>query len=106
MTWRNRSIVTTPALPTLTVESADDDVKKYCQVTKVSDLWVRKRLGDGETLPRSLRGLPVEVANQLWGVVVLDSMDPDAFSGDPTGARPETRVFSSTIGHLLERAGI
>lgn len=106
MTWRNRAIVTTPALPKLTSTSVEADIEAYCKLTKITEAWVRKRLEDDEELPLSLRGLPVEVANELWGVVVLDSKDPNAFAADPTGTRPETQVFSSTIGRLLERARI
>lgn len=104
MTWRNRSIVTLPNLPELTQQSTSTDIDAYCQKTCISSKWAKSRIEAGEFLPRALRGLPVEVANELWGVAILDSKDEDAFSKDPHGTEGPTFMFSLTIGRLLQRA--
>lgn len=101
--WRHRSMATVTGLPELSSASAPDDIKTYCERTLISEKWATTRLVDGETLPRALRAAPVEVSNHLWGVVVLDSIDPNAFDADPTGTIFSTRVFFSTIGRLLEK---
>lgn len=103
-TWREAAIVTVDKLPELTKLSTASDISDYCRRTHVSESWVRSRLDEGESLPRSLRGLPIEVDNVVWGVVVLDSSREQAFTHDALGTEKFTLIFSSTMGRLLERA--
>lgn len=104
--WSNRGIVTVVGLPSLTEGSSEADIKRYCSETTCNEAWVRKRIASGEALPQSLRGIPIEVLNVLWGVVVLDSRDANAFTEDAVGTANFSLIFSSTIGRLLERARI
>lgn len=105
-TWSHQATVTVTDLPGLTKDSDESDIRAYRDKTKCNERWLRSRLADGETLPRSLRGLPIEVNDELRGVVVIDSRDPTGFEADPDGAANFTLIFSSTIGRLLERARI
>ena len=105
-TWRTRAIQTVTGQAALTAMSSEADLEVYCQRTKTSMPWLRERLKAGEELPRALRGIPVEVDNKLWGVIVLDSKEPQPFSVDRNGQGHLTRMFSFTISKLLERARV
>ena len=106
MTWCNQSVVTAPTLPVLTAKSPATDIDLYGAGTGIGSDWIRDRLKRGETLPQSLRGLPVEVSQDKWGVVVLDSRMQNGFVADPTGSGKVTLMFLSTLGGLLERSRI
>ncbi len=106
MTWSNRAIVTVIELPNLDSRSNDAEIQRYSLATACQDHWVRNRIKRGESLPSSLRGIPIEVNNNFWGVVVLDSRESNAFTEDPHGTANFSLIFSSTIGRLLERARI
>lgn len=104
LTWRNRATVTVTDLPLIASAAQATDIQEYCSKTKIAKDWLEMRLAAGDGLPRSLRGIPIEVDNELWGVIVLDSKDPSPFAVDPDGQGPLTRMFTFTISKLLERA--
>ena len=106
LTWRTRSINTIINLPDLSSASPEGEMTSYSHKTKISMAWLRGRLEQNEELPRALRGIPVEVDNALWGVIVLDSREPAPFGVDPDGQGPLTRMFSFTISKLLERVRV
>lgn len=106
LTWRNRATQTVTGLPQLTEQSPQSDKESYCAKTKIPLEWLNQRLSQRESLPRALRGIPVEVDNRVWGVIVLDSQDPTPFDADVNGQGGLTRMFSFTISKLLERARI
>lgn len=70
-TWSRRKTLFIQNLPNLKSNPSDDNISKYARGSWVTEKWVR----DHEHLTRSFCGLPVEVGNNLWGVIVLDSRD-------------------------------
>jgi hypothetical protein len=103
-TWSARATLTIEQLPMLTKTSAEADIKSYADRTKCDVDWLRQRLREGETLPRALRGFPIEVNGELWGVVVIDSREESPFGEDPKGNASFTLIFLSTISRLVEGA--
>lgn len=101
--WAERATVTVSPLPELTLGSPRADVEAYARDSRVSEGWLRKRLEGNEQLPRSLRGLHVEVGRNVWGVVVIDSIAEDAFGTDPSGLNRVNMRFIENLSALLER---
>lgn len=98
-TWSQNCTLIRRDLPNVfrDADPSSEDVRKYAKLTWTSEQWVR------ENRPRSraLLGLPLEVRNEPWGVVVLDSMDPNALDNlKPQQYQP----FLKYLGKLLERA--
>jgi hypothetical protein len=72
-TWRSGQTTLKEGLPLLNRHSNSTAIESYARQTFVDDSYVRKRLGKGAPLPRSLCGIIVEVENKPWGVIVIDS---------------------------------
>lgn len=106
ITWRQRATQTVTGLPALSNTSPPSDLEAYCRKTNTLMYWLQARLKAGEVPPCALRGIPIEVDNKLWGVIVLDSKEPFPFGVDRTGQGHLTRMFSFTISKLLERARV
>jgi GAF domain len=75
--WASGQTLTVDDLPEITERASDDQIAEYAKKTFVSEVWVRKRMGK-RTLSRSIAGIPVEVKNELWGVLILDSLRPSS----------------------------
>lgn len=73
---KNRTIVLNH-LPDLKDDSGNEAVRLYAEVSSVSEDWLRQRLKEGKPCARSFCGMPVEVNNKLWGVIVLDSQNEE-----------------------------
>jgi hypothetical protein len=69
MTWSRRSVVYVKDLPDLSHNPSDSEIEEYAERTWVSEQLVRKR----KPHARAFLGIPVEVNNRLWGVIVVDS---------------------------------
>jgi GAF domain len=75
--WASGQTLTVDDFPEITERASDDQIAEYAKKTFVSEVWVRKRMGK-RTLSRSIAGIPVEVKNELWGVLILDSLRPSS----------------------------
>lgn len=106
LVWRKKMTVTVQDLDAITSQSPSSDVSTYISRSLCPEAWVELRLRNGDAVPRALRGIPVEVDNNLWGVIVLDSKHPQPFDADPSGSGDLTRMFSFTLSKLLERARV
>jgi hypothetical protein len=60
-------------LPQLDANATEVDLTTYANATRVQKEWLEKRIRDNKPIARSFCGIPVEVKNKLWGVIVLDS---------------------------------
>jgi hypothetical protein len=69
MTWYRRQVVHVKDLPDLSEDQSDEAIKDYARRSWIPEKLVRERLPRA----RSLVGIPVEVKNEIWGIIVVDS---------------------------------
>ena len=74
----------------------DQEIANYAKLSWVDGEWVRAN----RPAARSLLAFPVEVKNEPWGVIVLDSRDPQGIKANPESYAS----FAKMLGKLLERA--
>jgi hypothetical protein len=95
--WGFRRPVPVIGLPEFESLQAEADIQSYAQQTYVSVAWAKEH----KPQSRSLLAIPIEVKNELWGVLVLDSRRPDGIAH----VRPEDYTpFAKILGKFLERA--
>lgn len=82
-------------LPDVQSSSSTHDVQKYAERTSVTERWVKKKSPGA----RSLMGFIVEAGGTPWGVLVVDSRNPDL---DLTKANVQWRNYGSLLDHLVE----
>lgn len=71
--WGKHNIVQVSRLPDLKRSQTDADIAEYSKNSFISEQRTRTYLSTNKTPPRSLLGMPIEVDNRLWGVLVFDS---------------------------------
>lgn len=71
---------------------------EYAQRTWIAETWVLQKQ---RRHARSFCGIPVQVKGKLWGVIVLDSHNPEAIDQN---ADKFYRLIGRFLGKLLERA--
>ncbi|MCH4885576.1 hypothetical protein CJU74_20730 [Pseudomonas fragi] len=99
--WSNRGVVILPDLPEITRNSRPKARESYATVTKSSVRFLERYLAEGRTPSRAMAAMPVECNGKLWGVIVLDSLDP---LGVTAQSVEHYTLTVALIGHLLERA--
>jgi hypothetical protein len=93
--WSRKRKVYVPGLPGLREPSvSDEDFEKYSREAFCSE----KRLRNKPPQARSLCGVPVEVGNKQWGVIVVDSV-LDGFRHQKFEDR--FRLMAPTLSRLL-----
>lgn len=60
-------------LPELNRDTTPEDRKLYAKLTYVPKEWVEWRIRRGKICARSYAGRPIEVNNEMWGVLIIDS---------------------------------
>ncbi len=73
MAWNREKVYMVANLPAVANEPGDPDLAEYAERTGVSIDWLRRT----KPLARSYCGIPIEVGGRRWGVVVLDSHNPE-----------------------------
>lgn len=99
--WAQNTIISINNLPDLTSNSSPRELQTYCEATKVSIDSMSRRVRSGKKTARSYVAIPIESRRKRWGVLVLDSTDPNGIKS-PSKLRLEQ--FAITIGAILERA--
>lgn len=99
--WSKNNVVVLPDLPEITASSTSSEKESYAKVTQSSVRHLDKYLDEGRKPPRSMAAMPVECNGNLWGVIVLDSLDPLGVTMDSVDHYTLTVAL---VGHLLERA--
>jgi GAF domain-containing protein len=95
--WGTKRPLPVSDLPDLEVDETPETIAEYAKKTWVSPEWIARE----KPRSRSLLGIPVEVRNEPWGVLVLDSRAPDGVSR----VTPEMyRPYAKALGKLLERS--
>lgn len=101
LAWSQRGVVIIPSLPQITKTSKPKIKESYATGTKTSIRFLERYLSEGRTPSRAMAAMPVECNGKLWGVIVLDSLDPQGVTADSVDHYTLTVAL---IGHLLERA--
>lgn len=90
MTWSRNRVVYVKDLPDLSAAASEADFEEYARST-----WMPLEHARGRRpRARSMFGIPVEVGNELWGVVVVDSRHPAILE-------PEAKRYYSIIARFL-----
>lgn len=89
-------------LPVLTTQSSKDHIEEYANSTFVNEQWINSRLGKEKPLARSLFAFRIKCNGKPWGVMVVDSVDPDAIHEYSKLIRP-IKDLRFLIEEVLER---
>ena len=104
--WVTEEAATAIGLPSIRSGANKRDIKVYAESTQSDEAMVEAMLEHKKSLsrdcpvPRSIVAIPVERFGKNWGVIVLDSRDPDGIASD---AVENFKITIALIGQLLER---
>ncbi len=103
-TWNCNSILYKHSLPDVDAESGKRNIKNYARESWVDSDSVNARIQRDGHVARCYCGIPVEVRNKLWGVIILDSRSPNGIKKPTTRNQVPYIIVAKFIGKLLERA--
>lgn len=98
--WATNRPIVLSGLPDLSERSLSRDKKSYAASTFTDIGMIEKYIAEGRKLPRSIAAIPLESCGRVWGVVVLDSANPDGVS--PLSVSHYSLTVA-LIGELLEK---
>ena len=102
LTWESRECQHISNLPDLDTTSAERRIHSYASKTKSSPANIAKKVKKGKILARSFYGIPVEVKGKTWGVIILDSRNPQIPNAE--GIKQLYRNLAIPLERLLENA--
>lgn len=104
LAWSCNDLVHKADLPDLEQTVPQESIEVYSLQTGLSVEMTQKRMEAGLPTARSFLAMSIEVSNKKWGVVVLDSRDPNGIK-KPNGRNYLMySVMAKFLGRLLERA--
>jgi hypothetical protein len=71
--WTRNETRVLNKLPDLHSSPSEGDFESYARATSVSVDRLKRRLNEDKPCARAFCGMPVEVNNKLWGVIVIDT---------------------------------
>jgi hypothetical protein len=98
--WTNNLVIIAEELPILTKGSAPTAIAAYATKGFVTIAWVEDRLQQEKMCARSFCGIPVEVNNKRWGVVIIDSIAARIPNADEL--RHVGLLMGQFIGNIIE----
>lgn len=104
--WVTEEVASALGLPPIRLNSPKRDVQAYAESTGSDVAMIEAILAYKSTqrrqsvMPRAIVAIPVERFGKNWGVLVLDSRDPDGIAED---AVENFTITVALIGQLLER---
>lgn len=101
-TYVRRRTVPVENLPEINEQSSDIDIENYAVKGFVNKQWIEKRKKKNNCFIRSMIGIPVEVKNKTWGVMVIDSRRPEGISNESVLATAQFTTMAEVLGKLLE----
>ena len=105
--WAKKGVITVHDLPDLVRAPSDDNIKAYADRTFVSENWVRERLFKRKAtrFSLSLCGIPLEVDNELWVVIILDSIQQKTIKATSRHWDAYKKIIPICIAQLLSKRG-
>jgi transcriptional regulator with GAF, ATPase, and Fis domain len=100
--WSSDQVIIVKNLPVINRDSTDEKVREYAKRTFTSEAWVRKRFGRRQR-SRAICGIPVEVNNERWGVIVLDSVRPDSIKDSAQAWEHYRKLVPIFLAEILRR---
>jgi hypothetical protein len=108
-TWITSKVVSVTGLPDLSSSELrrnphqrENCITEYAEKTNVNRRWIEERLSTRRPIARSYCGIPVEVGSEMWGVIVLDSQNPEPRASEEL--YKIYKIFGRLLGNVLERA--
>jgi hypothetical protein len=99
--WLSNTVQVQADLPAIDSSSTPEQIAEYARLT-VMPIWqIQHRIKRNRPCPRALCGIPVEVNNKIWGVLVLDSRKPDTINYRGRTWQAFTSVVPQTLAELL-----
>lgn len=99
--WACETALAVGGLPLMEVTTGVRAKTLYAGRTSSDREMIETYIKRNRHMPCSIVAIPVEKAGKLWGVLVLDSRNPE---GVTEAAVENYRLTVALIGHLLERA--
>lgn len=104
--WQNKQPVYRPNLPDLNVERPSDaEFARYAKETNMPTEWVREKWNKAQkenvSMARSYSAWPIEVAGKDWGVIVINSTNPEKI-GVNKGNKKLFRKYTDLLVLALE----
>lgn len=103
-TWSRNKVVHVKNLPDLSTTPTPEQIAEYARNTWVSEDWVKQRLRSGKPFSRCLYGVPIEVDGERWGVIILDSRNPDSIKPNSPKFSANMKLLPMFLEELLKRA--
>lgn len=100
--WAREGVIVQAGLPDVNSFPSAENVAEYARRTFVTEGWVRSRLGRRSRLSLSLCAIPLEVNGERWGVIVLDSMKPDALKRKSHTWDPYRKLIPIALSQILQ----
>lgn len=97
--WATRKAVHIDKLPPPDLKS-EQSLLEYSRLTHCDIEWLRRRLEQNRQVALSMCVIPIEVEGRLWGVIVIDSIDP---RGVKSIEAKNHRTVVGLISKLLRR---
>jgi len=101
--WARNRALHKRGLPDFSGQPNEESIQEYAHGTFIPVQWVKERVEQKKPLPRSLYGMPIEIKGKLWGVLVLDSRNPNGIKADKV--KQVHRMVAVMLSRLLERIG-
>ena len=99
-TWATNRVLIINSLPDLHSNPSAANIQNYATASAVSEEWLQRRLRENKPCARSLCGIPVEVNNKFWGVIVIDSKSDTL--PDSADLQETYRLFGQLLGTTLK----
>ncbi len=98
--WASNRTLVINGLPNLHDSPSEDDIDRYARGSFASVGWIKQRLQQKKPCARSFCGMPVEVNNELWGVIVIDSQIEEL--PDSSELREIYGLLGRLLGNMLQ----
>lgn len=81
------------------IEDKKNRAQEYAKATKCPEHMLQKYIQENENPPLSIAAIPVRVRGQIWGIIVLDSQNPQGVTQESVD---HYQLTVAIIGQLLE----
>ena len=102
LVWLHKKVICITNLPDVTSTTDDKILKQYAKKTNITFEWLKNK--NPRPTATAYLGIPVEINNELWGVIVLDSSNPNGIRFDGNERQNAYDYIGVSVGNTLERS--